>query len=708
MAIGSRLRGILDELIATGYPDEVAERIVDGTLDMRTDAIIERQQDMFPTTAFHGGGDDIRAVDPNRITRGKTANTGFFMSSSPVNAASYADRAGNIMPLAVNTRGFDVVNAGGNEWNRIVNPDYFLGGERLATFGELPGYRGTMDLDRGIFDLNVARNFDTDELARTARRFKSPGLIVKDVQDIGPNYKAFDPAFEAMTGLKLGDEGYQEALDRFSADTIVASDPTRVRSLFAAFDPEYKGSNILGFQGGSQSPSLLGATAQSAVGAASLVAPETPESELYEGLTDKMVDYLAEQMGGSEEDKERAEYISMGMDFLPFIGAAKGVSETFDAYKNDDTLGMALGAGGILAGLFPFGRGAYKGVLGIAEDAPVVTRDTGLLQRVGDPESVNTMRLDVEPGVELAPNRLLSAEDLEGRGFVSGMADTSRGDLSRVVSVNDQPVDMVRFGGQDYMRQPQNVDQGILWASDAGAVTGLTNAARAADALPGVSRSPLYIPYQMGGASTDFATMTSDIMVPIARQNMKKADKKALDKRIREGAGTKTGEFKPQPDWPGIDSPKTDEWLASAGGNRKAITKAIDEYRDVAGINLSQARAAIVDPAQINPRVGNLRQAGILDLTKPAQPGMHPSYNTDLMGTYLGEFGEGASLLSDLNPLIRGANNKPFVPEMVSRGHNLQADALPAPVGKAMQAGLIGAFDQATLDELIKKGLIAP
>ena len=708
MAIGSRLRGIIDELIATGYPDEVAERIVDGTLDMRTDAIIERQQDMFPTTAFHGGGDDIRAVDPNRITRGKTANTGFFMSSSPVNAASYADRAGNIMPLAVNTRGFDVVNAGGNEWNRIVNPDYLLGGERLATFGELPGYRGTMDLDRGIFDLNVVHNFDTDELARTARRFKSPGLIVKNVQDIGPNYKAFDPAFEAMTGLKLGDEGYQEALDQFSADTIVASDPTRVRSLFAAFDPEYKGSNVLGFQGGSQSPSLLDAAAQSAVGAASLVAPETPESELYEGLTDKMIDYLAEQMGGSEEDRDRAEYISMGMDFLPFIGAAKGVSETFDAYKNDDTLGMALGAGGILAGMIPFGRGAYKSALGIAEDTPVVTRDTGLLQRVGDPESVNTMRLDVEPGVELAPSRLLSAEDLEGRGFVSGMADTSRGDLSRVVSVNDQPVDMVRFGGQDYMRQPQNVDQGILWASDAGAVTGLTNAARAANALPGVSRSPLYIPYQMGGASTDFATMTSDIMVPIARQNMKKADKKALDKRIREGAGTKKGEFKPQPDWPGIDSPKTDEWLASAGGNRKAITKAIDEYRDVAGINLSQARAAIVDPAQINPRVGNLRQAGILDLTKPAQPGMHPSYNTDLMGTYLGEFGEGAGLLSDLNPLIRGANNKPFVPEMVYRGHNLQADALPAPVGKAMQAGLIGAFDQATLDELIKKGLIAP
>ena len=266
MALLSALTKAVDELVQFGYPREVAERIVNGTLDMRTDAIIERQQDMFPTTAFHGGGDDIRVVDPNRVTSGKTANTGFFMSSSPVNAASYADRAGNIMPLAVDTRGFDVVNAGGNEWNRIVNPDYLLGGERLATFGELPGYRGTMEPDRGIFDLNVVRDFDTDELARTARRFGSPGLLVKDVQDIGPNYKAFDPAFEAMTGLKLGDEGYQEALDRFSADTIVASDPTRVRSLFAAFDPEYKGSNI------------LGGAATAAVGAGLLAAPEEAEA----------------------------------------------------------------------------------------------------------------------------------------------------------------------------------------------------------------------------------------------------------------------------------------------------------------------------------------------------------------------------------------------------------------------------------------------
>lgn len=664
MAIGSRLRGILDELIATGYPDEVAERIASGDLPMDTASRMQRAREQ-------GYSDDVfyKGMYPYDYTKESEGYLGPVISEinrqSPF--PSFGGSDGDIDIAGFMSKDPDVAS-------RFAGPN-------IARRGAIFPLR-TKNNAVGVIDAKGKNAGDV--------QFGESGRPFRDMVRSGE--------YDSVVIKNTADEG----------DVYIALKPSNIRSQFAAFDPEYTGSNILGFQGESQSPSLLGVTAQSAVGAASLVAPETPESELYEGLTDKMVDYLAEQMGGSEEDRERAEYISMGMDFLPFIGAAKGVSETFDAYKNDDTLGMALGAGGILAGLFPFGRGAYKGVLGIAEDAPVVTRDTGLLQRVGDPESVNTMRLDVEPGVELAPNRLLSAEDLEGRGFVSGMADTSRGDLSRVVSVNDQPVNMVRFGGQDYMRQPQNVDRGILWASDAGAVTGLTNAAKAARALPGVNRSPVYIPYQMGGASTDFATMTSDIMVPIARQNMKKADKKALDKRIREGAGTKKGEFKPQPDWPGIDSPKTDEWLASAGGNRKAVTKAIDEYRDVAGINLSQARAAIVDPAQINPRVGNLRQAGILDLTRPPQPGMHPSYNTDLMGTYLGEFGEGASLLSDLNPLIRGADNKPFVPEMISRGHNLQADALPAPVGKAMQAGLIGAFDQATLDELIKKGLIAP
>lgn len=484
-------------------------------------------------------------------------------------------------------------------------------------------------------------------------------------------------------------------------------DPRDIRSYFsAAFDPDYSGPNILGLSEGSGGgPSLLGAAANTAVGAANAMADKQEGG--YEGLTDKMVDALTDAMGGTEDDRDVAEYISMGMDFLPFVGAGKGVSETYDAYRNDNALGIGLGLLGTAAGLFPFGRGLYKSAMGITEKAPPVTRDTGLLQRVGDVDEVNAMTLDVEPGVTLLPSQRISAADLEGRGFVSGMSDTSRGDLSRIVMVNGQPVDVVRFGGQDYMRQPYNAERGILWASDKDVVSGLVNAGKSTMDLPGVSRSPLYIPYGMAGASTDYATMTADVMVPVARQNMTKAQKRSLDKRIREGAGKKQNEMKPQPDWPGIDSPKSAEWLANAGGDRKAVTKAIDEFRDEAGISLSQARAAIVDASQMNPRVGNLRQAGVMDLTLAPQAGRHPSYNTDIMGQYLGELGGNINLLDDLNPLIR-SSRQPFVDEMLRRGHNLSAFTRPSPVGKAMQAGLIGQFDQAALDALIKKGAITP
>jgi hypothetical protein len=526
-----------------------------------------------------------------------------------------------------------------------------------------------------------------DHLSDVADRY--PSTRISDLPSIYPALRE-----EGITGLESG-------TDR------VTFDPRDIRSYFsAAFDPDYTGPNILGLsEGSSGGPSLLGAVANTAVGAANATADKQEGG--YEGLTDKMVDALTDAMGGTEDARDVAEYISMGMDFLPFVGAAKGISETYDAYRNDDALGVGLGLLGAAAGLFPAGRGLFNSAMGITEKAPPVTRDTGLLQRVGDVDEVNAMTLDVEPGVTLLPSQRISAADLEGRGFVSGMSDTSRGDLSRIVMINGQPVDVVRFGGQDYMRQPYNAERGILWASDKDVVSGLVSGGKSTMELPGVSRSPIYIPYGMAGASTDFATMTADIMVPVARQNMTKAQKKSLDKRIREGAGNKQNEKKPQPDWPGLDSPKAAEWLANAGGDRKAVTKAIDEFRDEAGISLSQARAAIVDAEQMNPRVGNLRQAGVMDLTIAPQAGRHPSYNTDIMGQYLGQFGGDINLLEDLNPLFR-ASKQPFVEEMLRRGHDLGAFTRPSPVGKAMQAGLIGQFDQATLDALIKKGAITP
>ena len=242
--------GLLDAiaaLVRAGYPEDTARKIASGDLDMRLPARLERQQDLYPTTAYHGGSDDILNIDVDRASTGKTRQTGFFMSENPVIASSYAGRNGNVMPLAVNTKDFDLVDAGSSEWNRIINPDFLIGGERLATVGDLPMSYSTRSPDTPLFDLEDIVNFDTDELARTSRQLGSPGIVFKDVADIGPNYRAMEAALEAQTGLRFGDEGYQQALDTLYGNTIVTSDPSRVRSLLsAAFDPDYTGPNILG------------------------------------------------------------------------------------------------------------------------------------------------------------------------------------------------------------------------------------------------------------------------------------------------------------------------------------------------------------------------------------------------------------------------------------------------------------------------------
>ena len=72
MAVGSRLRGILDELIATGYPDQVAQRIATGELPMDTASRMQRAESMGfdpSNVAYHGTRADIAEFQPS--SRGK-------------------------------------------------------------------------------------------------------------------------------------------------------------------------------------------------------------------------------------------------------------------------------------------------------------------------------------------------------------------------------------------------------------------------------------------------------------------------------------------------------------------------------------------------------------------------------------------------------------------------------------------------------------
>jgi len=343
---------------------------------------------------------------------------------------------------------------------------------------------------------------------------------------------------------------------------------------------------------------------------------------------------------------------------------------------------------------------------------PEVTRDTELLMRVGDPRSVNEMVVEMtDPLVSSAP--IIGAEDLIDRPFITGMSDTSRSGLETVTSVNGVPLNAVMRGGKYFGLQPQNLERGIAFASAPGAVMGQLNRAAAAQALGG--RPVAFIPFGMRPASPDFATMSTDIMVPYAQQVMSRSDKIALDRRIREGTGSKTDDKKPIPDWVGIDN-ATPEYLQELGGDRKAVTKALDEFRDAGSLSRSQARAIVTDPTQFEPVFGDIDMIYELDPQAVADRRFldsdHPSYESALLGRPLGALRDTEKVnIFEFNPLA-GTQDKGFYnfrQKQLDAGRDFPiGGSLSSPTMKAFLPGGHGIITREMVDDLIRRGLVRP
>ena len=373
---------------------------------------------------------------------------------------------------------------------------------------------------------------------------------------------------------------------------------------------------------------------------------------------------------------------------------------------------------------------------------PEVDRDTTWLGRLGDIKRINEMNVEMS-APQLASFPIARAEDLIDRAYITGISDTSRSGLERVTAVDGVPVDSLQRGGFAFGMQPENVRRGRAFASAANATTGQINRARAAQALsgrPGV----LFIPHGMGGTSPDFATMSTDIAIPYAQNVLSRSDKRDLDRRIREGAGT--GEMAAIPDWVGIDK-ATPEYLSSLGGERKQVLKALDEKPAQAAGALSrgQVRAIVTEPSEFNAPFGQVNAFYELDPryyreNNPLIPGLsdHPSYARVLSGSPIGLARQGFSIF-DLNPSIFGVDGREavdFMEELALRRRGAQQrfdDALVGQgnVGKArsalagydfpglygdggfgtsiqgmLRAGGQGVITQAEVDDLLRRGLI--
>ena len=203
MALLSALTKAVDELVQFGYPREVAERIVSGDLPMDTASRMQRAEAMgFDPTDVQYHGTEADITSFIPSASGKMG-PGVYTTPSPSKASVFA---GYPSPYA----------EGGNVMPLLLRGDYIKRADAFDLRPEISGKEGQRILNETLEGMGYA-------------------------------------------GSKAGERGSL-------APEAVTFDPRNVRSLFAAFDPEYKGSNI------------LGGAATAAVGAGLLAAPEEAEA----------------------------------------------------------------------------------------------------------------------------------------------------------------------------------------------------------------------------------------------------------------------------------------------------------------------------------------------------------------------------------------------------------------------------------------------
>ena len=209
MALLSAITKAVDDLVQLGYPREVAERIASGDLPMDTASRMQRVEAMGfdPTDVqYHGTSADIKSFieSPDGAL-----GAGVYTTNNPDLASLYAqDFTSDIDNLPIGANILPVLLRG----NKLSLDEF------AKTF---PEYR--------VEDLDAAQYIARED--------------------------------KGITGIKEAKRLYGRP-----GDVVSTFDASDIRSVNAAFDPQYKGANI------------LGGAATAAVGAGLLAAPEEAEA----------------------------------------------------------------------------------------------------------------------------------------------------------------------------------------------------------------------------------------------------------------------------------------------------------------------------------------------------------------------------------------------------------------------------------------------
>lgn len=345
-------------------------------------------------------------------------------------------------------------------------------------------------------------------------------------------------------------------------------------------------------------------------------------------------------LGGGRQGARRAKKFTGLLDYVPFVGGGLGASDARDAFNQGNYLEGGLLTGATALGAVPvigppLAKAAKSGGRRLLYDAPYSNYKI-------DPDlpGLLTEQTTVVPTNQYVPEQIISPESLSSDGYLLNLVGdrTNVGEITRLGGRDlDQliPLD----GGQGYMR---GKDTGA-WASELKSLKPLGLKTRDADGRP------VYGSYvAMSGTGSDFANMTRQVaMRNFDPSDLLKKDIKDFDKRFREAKAYDAD--KVRADFPGIASPKLDEWLDKTGTRRAAFFDFMDkaEWRNKGFPNVTEARFVIQDPTLRDLPAGNevfggqsiarIDEAGTMRPTSGLlMP--HGTYDTDLAGDYLGGF----------------------------------------------------------------------
>jgi hypothetical protein len=280
-----------------------------------------------------------------------------------------------------------------------------------------------------------------------------------------------------------------------------------------------------------------------------------------------------------------------------------------------------------LMGMIPVGPGELATGLKAAALVPGMRH---AISEINLRRPFEEMTAAYRPTAELQPRLTIDPAQLQGGTILPLLGDRTIAG-QELTHINDVPLanPVALHGGPNYPRANDAV-----WAANRGSASRIANQAQAIAEQTGRPVYGVYSP--MAIPSSDFATMTTEALrAQLPAANLPQATQAQFDAAMRAPWGQ---DFPALPNFPGIAN-LSDEWIAGAGSGRTKLAKLMDtkRFQQLGFPDVGSTRKALNEPDLLHVPTGSAGYSVVqFDPMAKVAPSAHPTYDTQIAGTYLG------------------------------------------------------------------------